>query len=324
MSVIEAFADITDAAPDFTSVPEHICETLWSPIAKKPGADTIQAVRDLEVPSEDTKVLERLHALLLDECVGGTAREHNEAFISGGNILVNLFTMHEQYHPALTKRELHLLLLLDCAKGFYLLSHAWITRVLQRAGLLDVLLLSISRLVFNQIAYLIFSGIVFDSVIFKSGLRQRGPLSGLLFIICCACLLASISISSGVIFANGFRDDFQSLVRGIRAVRSVMGLVKDFEQGSGLVIHRTKSKFIPIRNMSATERRTLNNAWEGASVADQAVRLGAPVGRGTTTDDMSERGLSRINDRISVFQKTAMSWTMRVLAIDTFDFSVVA
>ena len=32
---MEAFADIQDTAFDFTSVPEHICETLWSPIAKK-------------------------------------------------------------------------------------------------------------------------------------------------------------------------------------------------------------------------------------------------------------------------------------------------
>ena len=148
-------------------------------------------MRDLEVPNEDTKVLERLHALLLDECVGGAVREHNEAFISGGDIRVIFFTMHEQFHRTFTKGELHLLLLLDCAKGFNLLSHAWLARVLQRAGLPDALLLSISRLVFNQFAYLISSWIVFDSVIFKSGLRQGGPLSGLL--ICCACLLASIS-----------------------------------------------------------------------------------------------------------------------------------
>ena len=117
---LEAFADIQDTVFDFASVPEHISETLWTPIAKKQGADTIQAVRDLEVPSEDTKVLERLRALLLDECVGGIIREHNEAFISGGDIMVNLFTMHEQFNRALTKRELHLLLLLDCAKGFNL------------------------------------------------------------------------------------------------------------------------------------------------------------------------------------------------------------
>lgn len=55
---MEAFADIQDTAFDFTFVPEHKCETLWSQIAKKQGADTIQAVRDLEVPNEDTKVLE--------------------------------------------------------------------------------------------------------------------------------------------------------------------------------------------------------------------------------------------------------------------------
>ena len=96
---------------------------------------------------------------------------------------------------------------------------------------------------------------------------------------------------------------FNHLLKGVRALRGVMTLVKDFEQRSGLVIHRAKCKFIPNRNMNAPERRTLNSVWEGASVADQAVCLGAPIGRGTTTDDMSERGLNRVNDRVNVFEK---------------------
>ena len=78
-------------------------------------------------------------ALLHDEVAAAYVRVHNEAFISGGDITVNLFTMHEGFQRVLKKRELHMLLLLDCAKGFNLLSHSWINRVLTRAQLPDAL-----------------------------------------------------------------------------------------------------------------------------------------------------------------------------------------
>ena len=107
--------------------------------------------------------------------------------------------MHESFQRVLSKRELHLLLLLDCAKGFNLMSHQWVTQVLQHACLPSVLLLGISRLIFKQVAFLVFAGIVFDPVFFLCGLRQGGPLSGYIFIICCACLLSAIALVANVL-----------------------------------------------------------------------------------------------------------------------------
>ena len=137
----EAFRELKDDTFDLENVPVHICETLWSPAAKKQNANTLDAVRDLEIPNEDTKILERMHVLIVDECVSPSVREHNEAFVSDGDIMVNLFTMHEQFHRTFSKKELHMLLLLDCAKRFNLLSHKWLERVLRHAMLPNVLIL---------------------------------------------------------------------------------------------------------------------------------------------------------------------------------------
>ena len=71
----------------------------------------------------------RLLATLLDQCASPSIFEHDEAFVRGGDIMVNLVTMHEHFHRALFKRELHLLLLLDCAKGVNLFSHGWEKRL---------------------------------------------------------------------------------------------------------------------------------------------------------------------------------------------------
>jgi hypothetical protein len=176
------------------------------PAAKKQGANTIDAVRDLEIPNEDTKLLERLLALLLDQCAGPSIRQHNEASVRGGDIMVNLYTMQEQFHKVLSKRELHLLLLLDCSKGFNRLSHSWLKRLLHKARAPANLVLSIVRLVFTQIAYLLFTGFVFDRVGFACGLSA---LSGFFFVLACACLLASIAIVAGVVFCKWLFDDFK-------------------------------------------------------------------------------------------------------------------
>ena len=187
-------------------------------------------------------------------CVSPSVREHNEAFVSDVDIMVNLFTMQEQFHRTFSKKELHMLLLLDCAKGFNLLSHKWLERVLRHAMLPNVLIPTIHRLIFRQVTFVLFSGIVLDSVSFLSGLRQGGPLSGLLFDLACACLLISMALVAGVIFVKAFCDDFQSLVKGLRAIRNVLRHVQEFEDASGLRIHRTKSKFVPSRKLTSMEK----------------------------------------------------------------------
>ena len=77
-------------------------------------------------------------------------------------------------------------------------------RVLQRARIPFVIRLCLSRLIFNQIAYLLIIVMVFESTLFMCGLRQGGPLSDLLFDIACACLLAAIAVVSGVTFCERF------------------------------------------------------------------------------------------------------------------------
>ena len=127
------------------------------PVAKRAGADTIDAVRDLEMPNEDTKILERMHNVVLDECAAAQLRPLQQAFVSEGDIMYNTIGLHEEFRSSLQDRRLRLLLLMDCVKGFNYMSHSWTNRVLEHAGLPAGLRLSIQRLGEVQFSILVFS-----------------------------------------------------------------------------------------------------------------------------------------------------------------------
>ena len=129
---------------------------------------------------------------------------------------------------------------------------------------------------------------------------------------------------ANVLFVKGFCDDFQSLVRGIRTIRKVMDKVKEFEAASGLQIHRTKSKIIPSRTMTASEKRSLNSMWSDANVVNRSISLGMPIGHGVSSSEVSDQGAANARARIDTFSRSSMSWTMRILAVNMFIFSLTS
>ena len=95
--------------------------------------------------------------LLLSEAAASTISKHNQAFISEGDIMHNVFGMHEHFHSVYAKARLHLMLFLDCSKGFNRLSHVWLRRVFQKCQLPKHLQRAIYRLVEEQKAFLVFA-----------------------------------------------------------------------------------------------------------------------------------------------------------------------
>ena len=151
----------------------------------------------------------------------------------------------------------------------------------------------VMRLIAVQYSILRYAGIYFSRVQFQCGYRQGGPLSGFLFVLIVACFLHSVSLIPGVLLARGFCDDWQILLKGLAAIRKVKACVQEFENASGLSIHRSKSKFVVNRVLTSTERSTLRGIWEEANVVHRAVCLGGPVGRGTKVQDFTDTACLR-------------------------------
>ena len=198
-------------------------------------------------------MLERTHAVVLSECVGPVVAAHNQAFVAEGDIMLNVVGLHEEFQSAVTKRNLQLLLLLDCTKGFNLASHSWTRRVFEKSGLPCRLRRSIYRLVERQLATLLFGGLTFAAVLWLCGYRQDGPLSGIIYIIVVASFLAALADVEGVRKVYGFCDDWEVSVAALRFVGGIWRLVCEFEAASGQQINVTKTKWLANRPMTGSD-----------------------------------------------------------------------
>ena len=54
----------------------------------------MQTVRDLELANEDTKGLEQMYAKVIDEETATQLKLLQQAFVSGGDIMHNILSMH--------------------------------------------------------------------------------------------------------------------------------------------------------------------------------------------------------------------------------------
>ncbi len=316
---IESFDELQCASDDSIQTPPHLGETLWIGAAKKQGANKSADVRDLELPNEDAKILERMHVLVIDEVASSTILIHNQAFVRNGDIMRNLVHLHETWQRYSQQRQLIWFLFMDCQKGFNMLSHSWILRVLQRARLPASLIRSISRLMLCVVSFLVFAGIVYRGVNMLSGLRQGGPLSALLFVIACAAFLHALVLKTGILHVFGFADDWQCVLRGVTGViRSVRDLISEFEACSGTLVHRTKTKWLANRYPSRMELRALTSTWPGANIVRDTVALGTPLGHNVTVHDFLAGARGKFNERAAHFRQNRMSYSMRILAMNTF------
>ncbi len=147
-------------------------------------------------------------------------------------------------------------------------------------------------------------------------------MSGILFVLMCACFLTALASVSGVSQVLGFCDDWQANIVGIRPIKHVACLVQEFEAASGAVVHKSKTKWLANRRMSGPEKRALKQHWPHATITTKEVVLGTPIGHGIQTIDFVARASSKFEEQRTVLKNVDMSLSMRIVAVNTFLFSL--
>ena len=315
---MEAFEQLQGEELDMAAIPPHLRDGLWVPIAKREGADTLDAIRDLEIPNEDLKIIERMIFKIIDEIASSQILPLNQAFVKGGDIMHNVFSLHTAMQAYAGSDNLKLFLLMDCTKGFNLVSHVWTARVLDKMGLPAGLRRMVERLLSIQRGILSFGGMRHHPIEWKCGFRQGGPLSAMLFVLVADPFLESLVGLEGVEDGFGFCDDWQAIMSDIASASSVRRLVEEFELVSGLMIHRTKTVWLTTRPLNAAEAAQLRAAWPGANLVDKQTVLGTPLGRHVPITEFCAKPLRTLFERIAVYRKLKLSLGMRMLVANTF------
>ena len=187
----------------------------------------MEKFRDLELGNESRKILARMLNRVLDEvcaCPEIGLSSTQKAFVKGRDIVRNtsamLRTFWDNVESRSAKEDPLLMLLLDCSKGYNLMSRGWVLRVLAKARLPSVLVKMIEHLMVNN-SILMLNGVEHNPLELFAGLTQGCPLSCFLYIIAIDPLLQALQKVDGVQIVSGFVDDWSAGCRDFSTIGRV-------------------------------------------------------------------------------------------------------
>ena len=299
----------------------------WTVAPKEPGATRTARLRDIEVCNETRKVIARMVNRVLNRVLADQLSEAQQAFVTGREILVNNVRMHALFQHACTSDTTIplILLLLDCRKGYNLMSWSWISRCLRAARLPEFLYNLIMAMLQTE-ARLVLQGVEQRGCRFLAGLAQGCPLSCLVYVICVDPLLKYLSQQRDVEGVSGFVDDWSVACRGIDAVNRILGIVESFERASGQRINYDKSKLVPSRRLSAAEIAACQARWPDLLVSYRERLLGLYLGLDASMADQFAQPLRKFEQALADYERrrSDMSLCSRVIVANVFLLSMFA
>ena len=310
----EAFGELIGGAVALTP----FTEGLLRPIGKGPNPCTFKQIRDLELPNFDRKVIERLFCLLLDECASASWSRSQTACLKGRDIATHILQFNNAFDQAVTADELLCVLSLDCSKGFNRMSHSWIRRVLVAAGCPDCMVNAVMNMVSPMVAILVYNQKRVSRLTFDCGLRQGGPLSALLYVLCVDPLLCAFSSTSDVSLVLGFVDDWLATTKSPVVINMLQRLCDEFSLASGQVFNIDKSVILTSKAPNEQERAELQSHWRSCKIVSRHRIVGILYGSGVRPEDRYAEALRKFEGRIEQLRCVNMSLNMRLVTANVF------
>ena len=299
----------------------------WLVVPKFEGANRTEKFRDLELGDECRKILARILNKVLDEVCAEQLTglsECQQAFVSKRDIVKNTFAMLRTFWDVAGTAENTesplLMLLLDCTKGYNLLSREWIVRVLEKARLPGGLVRLVRKLVVND-SILVINGVEQGSIISLAGLTQGCPASCFLYVIAVDPLLEAVKRVPGVIVVSGFVDDWSAGCDGFETLGRAASLINEFEAASGQRINREKSAIVPSRRLTRNEEHMCFDYWGWALQISYRERLlGVYIGLDATIHDQYKDAMDKFEVAMRVFGqvKGTLSIVARLVVVNVF------
>ena len=256
------------------------------------GGDSIHSaasqMRPLSLCNSDVKILEIALCRAMEGRVEQWAHASQRGFLRGRSMLQNILDVetrslvyaHEQY--GLLERPVAILF--DFANAFPSLSQAFLWMVLYFIGVPPFVIGAIQQLYQNNVHLWEFRDRIRRVYVARSGVKQGGPLSALLFVIAIDCFLAALAsrLDDGDVL-TAFADDIAVVVRDLwRTGPRIADLFETFARISNLRLRPAKCVLIPLwKCQAASLNRLLIETlpvWRGFKVAFAGKYLGMWIG----------------------------------------------
>ena len=306
----EAFQDLLRGE----DLPVPYTEGLMRPIGKCQNPSTFKQIRDLELPNFDRKVLERLFCLVIDERACDSLSSAQAACLKGRDVANHILQLNSVFEQALNDRELLAVLSLDCSKGFNRMSHSWVERVLRASGCPDFMIQAIMRMINPTVAYVVHNQKRVSRLSFECGLRQGGPLSALLYVICVDPLLCAFKTVPDVALVSGFVDDWLAATRCPSAIPVLQELCDIFARASGQIFNADKSVVLVSKVPSEAEVSIMQSRWTSCRIVLRHRIVGVLYGPDVRPAERYEDAMRKFDKRLEHLQSVRMSLNMRIVA----------
>ena len=292
----------------------------------KKSTGLVEDTRPLSVTNTENRVLASVVAQAIMPAVLKLIDPCQKGFLWGRSGADHTVDINSWFFDGVKKNDSRLLFLLDTAKAFDSIDHAWISTVLEKVGF-PAWVRFFVRGSLSNVSVSPFFGVRADVWIsILRGVKQGDPLSPLLFIISFDPLLSRLGLIP-LLSCYAFADDLALAVLLFIHVIPALLEIDNFAAISGLGINKDKSCVVSAGGGSSVATlcdQIKRGPWPVLPLRDSAVHLGIPVGRMVTLGDIFIKPFEKATQRIQRCKESvlALSIPTRILFVNVFIISL--
>jgi ribonuclease HI/exonuclease III len=292
----------------------------------KKNTGLIADTRPLSVTNTDNRILAATVARVIMPAVLDLIEPSQKGFLAGRQGADHILDINSFFYEGVENDLERYLFLLDTAKAFDSIDHAWINYILKHLHFPKWLQLFVRGSLSNVNVAPYFGHNTSLWIDIERGVKQGCPLSPLLFILAYDPLLFFLK-SLPNITCYAFADDLAITAHDILAIYPALTCINVFSSFSGLGINKDKSCVLctsPPSHHEFVRNALLSSPWPDLTLKEKGTHLGIVIGREVTLMDIWETPFKKALSKINVcrsFVKT-LPLSKRILFTNVFIISI--
>ena len=289
---------------------------------KTEGLDQLSNWRPITLENCDLKIFSRILADRTQRVVDKLIGKEQTGFISGRRIHHSVLSIETAINSG---QNGSYLLSLDWSKAYDKVNHKWLSYCLNRYGFPQQFTNTIEDLFYNRNASVSVDDHE-EHLQCRQGVPQGDPIAPLLFVLALEPLLAAARIEvegidtpKGPLTNAAFADDSSFFIKDDRNVNSLVSLLQNYSDVSGMIVNWGKSALTPLSNHPPPQNTpfTINPIREPPAALGFTFPLSGP--NNTQTWDRKIQGLDQILAELG--SRKSLTYAGRVLVCRTLILS---